>query len=345
MAEIVNPTGMELREDVQTSIPSMEIPSFRTMIANQRGTLKKILVNVRGGLGDAACAEPSLRFALDTFKDSEVSVATLCPELFEHLKFKKVYDLREQKPKWERYNVLHSFFANDTLSGEFLNHAIIHPVDYTSLCLMKSQLPVSYRAISFPVSKLDSDAIDESFGRFNSVVVHPGRTWQSRTLPADFWDAVIAEIKRLGAVPVLIGGAPSGGDKGTLAVDTSGCVDLRNRLSVARSVAVLQRAKAFLTNDSAPLHLAATGNSWIGFVATVKHPDFLKHWRVRPDGEIEFGWRMRNFSRGGAWEILNLCPNNPEQIRLDEVQEHVLRAWLPDPKEFANAAVEALCLT
>ena len=98
------------------------------------------------------------------------------------------------------------------------------------------------------------------------------------TFPKAFWDKVINRLCDRGLTPILIG-ADADDNRSTVDVDASRCLDLRNKLSLTESVWFLQNATVLLTNDSSPLHMAASGDAWIGYIATCKHPDMITHWR------------------------------------------------------------------
>src|ERR1019366_8851502 len=113
-------------------------------------------------------------------------------------------------------------------------------------------------------------------------------------------------------------------------------------INVSELTYILQRAKVLITNDSSPLHIAAstdpkepdtTGLCWIGFIATCKHPDFMTHWRK---GQWQF--REENLSLGGMWETLQHIPNQMESVRIDVVDQELLNSWLPKPSDVAKWA-------
>ena len=76
-------------------------------------------------------------------------------------------------------------------------------------------------------------------------------------------------------------------------------------------------------------------DAWIGFIATCKHPDYITHWR-----NGVWGWRMKNFGKGGIWDLIDYCPNKEQTVSAENVGEENLLSWLPEPKEFAQWAVE-----
>jgi hypothetical protein len=316
----------------QVVLPLMQIPTFRTSLAIQNGVHKNLIVKTWGGLGDQICTEPTLRYMLKHFTDCKISLAAELPELFSHLKFHKVFDLKESTPVWENYLVFQTITPQTDLTWEFMSHMITHCVDFTSLCALRCQLPNAEKEV---ILKPLADAVKMADLKIpeNAIYIHAGKHWQSKTFPKDFWDSVLNEILLRGGKPVLIG-ANTDDNRGTVDVDTSGCLDLRNKLSVLESIWLLQRAKVLLTNDSSPLHMAAPGDAWIGFIATCKHPDYITHWR-----KGEFGWRQKNFGKGGIWDIINHNPNAESEVTAEYVKPEILRSWLPDPSEFAAWAV------
>ncbi len=323
----------------------MCIPSFRTQLAIQRGVEKNILLKTWGGLGDQICAEPTLRFALKTFKECKVSLASECPELFSHLNFHEVFDLKKVQPVYENYLTFNTITPINHLEWEFMSHMITNCVDYPSLSAFRCQLPVKDKEIFLkPMPKgtpyYQRAGVFERFAvnanEFN-VCIHPGRHWQSKTFPKSWWDKVIQELVAHRFTPLIIG-ADTDDNRGTVDVDTAGCIDLRNQLSVAESIWILQRAHVLLTNDSSPLHMAAsqdpddkyTGNTWIGYVATCKHPDYISHWR-----KGQWSWRMFNFGKGGIWDHISYCPNTTNEISAENVGD-LLMEWLPDPSDLVK---------
>lgn len=321
----------KLSENDKIVIPAMEMPEFRTALAIKRGVEQNLLFKTWGGLGDQICAEPTLRFALKTFKDCKVSLASEHPELFTHLNFKKVYDLKKEKPDYTEYLVFNTIVPPTSLVWQFFGHMITNCVDFPSMCALRCQLPVADRSVILkPQTPISLDLPK------NSVYVHAGRHWPSKTFPKWWWDKVLDTLCENDVVPVLIG-ADTDDNRGTVDVDSHGCIDLRNKLSINDSIAYLQRAKVLLTNDSSPLHMAVSGDAWIGYIATCKHPDFITHWR-----KGQWSWRMQNHGVSGIWDVMDYCPNKKSEITVDQIDEKLLLSWLPKPEDFAMWGVKKL---
>ena len=345
MPQIIVPNQAPLNPKETISMNAMAIPSFRRLLAEQRRNSHKILIHPCGGLGDEICAEPAIRWAIKEFKDKcDIYLLTRHKELYQHLEFKKVFDENKHTPDLDNFYVFQSYADSSHLKFEFVNHMNTQCVDYASLIMFALQIP-DPRDKCILLKPSASDYQRVSIRPLNDVVIHAGKTWQSRTIPPDFWADVILGLKKEGITPILIGSESSDG-KGYLDISAEGCLDYRGKLSVMETVALLHDSRVFLTNDSAPLHMAASSPwSWIGFIATAKHPDYISHWRKLPNlNRVEWAWRMQNFSKGGMWETMNTCPNNKNDIMLDKVDPELLRSWLPEPSEMVSWAKEKLCI-
>jgi hypothetical protein len=336
----------------RVAVPMTHLPIFRTTLAIQAGVEKKIMLKTWGGLGDQICAEPTLRWAVKTFKDIEVYLASEKPFLFKHLDFKKVYDTRDVVPHWGNFLCFDTIQPPDdsNLVWQFFSHLLTNCVDFPSMCAFRMQLPVQEREIIMKPS-IAIDHYLHAVVQKPTVLVHAGRHWMTKTFPKDWWDGVLSGLVNQGLTPILIGG-DTDDNRGTVDVDTSGCRDFRNKLTIEESLWLCQRATVLLTNDSAPLHMAATrnpddkmtGNTWIGYFATCKHWDYITHWRKPfdryPNEKLAWQWREENLSLGGMWDITNHCPNQEADVNVDKVDPEILRSWLPAPTSVVAWAKE-----
>lgn len=313
-------------------IPQNHLPIFRTQSAIDRGVEKRLLFRTWGGIGDQICAEPTLRYAQRTFQDCDFFLASELPDMFGHLKFKKVFDLRDDTPNYNNFFLFDTITPPDdsNLVWQFFSHMLVNCVDFPSLCALRLMLPTSDKEIKLSSTEPDREtagAVEKG------ILIHAGKHWQSKTFPKEFWDRVLASIRINGHTPILIG-ADADDNRGTVNVDTTDCLDLRNKLSIMESIWVCQNASVLLTNDSAPLHMAASGDAWIGFIATCKHPDMITHWR-----HGKWQWREQNFGKGGIWDVIDFCPNKKQKVEAEFVPPELLQSWLPNPVEFAEWAV------
>ncbi len=329
---------MALSNDDKVVMFANNLPMFRTDLAVERGVERNLLMRTWGGIGDQICAEPTLRYALKTFKDCKISLASEAPELFSHLSFTNVFNLRKVQPIWHDYLVFDTIRnqSNEDLFTHFVSHMLTNCVDYPALCAFRSQLPVADREVRMAAAPWSTITENALIIHPRAVVVHPGKHWQSKTFPVEWWNDVLDTLIAEDVTPVLIGGDIDD-NRGTVNVDTKYCLDLRGKLSLMESIALLKCSKVLLTNDSAPLHMAVDSEAWIGFVATCKHPDLITHWR-----RGQWGWRMQNHGKGGLWDVVDFCPNRSSELSAENVGDDRLRSWLPSPNDFAMWAVEKL---
>lgn len=323
-------------------IPISEHPEFVTQAAIERGVENKLLFTTWGGLGDQLCAEPTLAFAVKEFRRSgmTISLSSEFPEMFAHIPFDEVFDSKKVRPIWDNYLVLHTIKNPETMLWQFVSHCVTHCVDFPTICSLRSTLPIEWKAVrSEPERFISKEFMNTHKFMTNKehVFVHAGKHWPSKTFPSTWWNCVLEEIKLQGFMPIIIG-KDLDDNRGTVDVDTTGCIDLRNKTSLSETMWLLKNCKALISNDSSPLHMAAIGNAHIAFVASAKHQDYIYHWRRPHTGngistKVEWAWRMRHFNRGGIWDDINHCPNKKEQVTVDQVEADKVASWLPDPDE------------
>jgi len=322
-------------------MPVHQIPQYRIMASQQRKTLKNILLTTFGGIGDHICAEPTIRYASKCKSEYEImGLATSIPELYSHIKIDKVLTDEYVRDEWTVFKT----YPDDTgLLQEFISHGLTNCVDSSSLFAFRLQLPTKDREIQI-TPRHPGQKIAELFDK-PSVIVHAGKHWPSKTFPKAWWDDVLNEIKKSGHKPILIG-ANVDGNRTSVEVETEGCIDLRNKTMLSELAWVCQRATVVLTNDSAPLHLAAstdpadyegTGNAWTGLIATCKHQDFITHFR-----KGQWQWREVAHNKGGIWETTGFLPNKDKDVHINLVEPEMLMSWLPDAREYGQWAIEKL---
>lgn len=317
------------------------VPTMRYLHAKERGNENDWMLLAPDALGDNVCMLPSVHYALG-MRGAKVSVATKWPDLYNGLALENLIDLNgAELPDEDEFYCIKAYPFCDELSNDFFTSFGTQLVDYISQNLLKQQLPVAHKNIVINSVKVPyCDA---------RVVVHPGASWPSKTFPSKWWNGVIRALVDHGEKPYIVGKSgivdKAGQAKGTVEVDTSGCVDLRDKLTTLELAHVLQRAKVVLTNDSGPLHIAASGQAWIGMLATVLRPDNITHWR-RPDPCIaknEWGWRMEDLALGGIYQENPIQPNVNGHV-YDAASIPQLEKWLPDPKTVADWAIHKLGL-
>ena len=257
-----------------------------------------------------------------------------------------MFDEKSSKPDYGKYLLFETITPPDdsNLVWQFFSHMLTNCVDFPSLCALRSQLPVEDREIFLVGETPKPEIWDFGYPPNRAVFVHAGKHWPSKTFPKDWWDDTLAELIDRSLKPILIG-ADTDDNRGTVDVDISGCIDLRNKLSIPETIFILQRAKVLLTNDSSPMHMAAsvdplqestTGFCHIKYIATCKHPDYITHWR-----KGKWQYREENLGLGGMWDLVSNCPNQDDKVTVDIVDEKILRTWLPDPGDVAERVLQS----
>lgn len=318
-------------------MPGINFPSWRVNRAAKAGVIKNILFVCWGGMGDQICCEPTIREIFQRYSMCDISIATDFPELFSNLPFKKIYDLQKERPVWADYFCLYGQCNPSTLVWQFLQHGEMNGVDFSSVMALRAILPHNEKDLRFnydiPSDSMARKVVASRDLGARYVAIHAGRTWETRTFPKDWYDEIASLCFGQKLFPILIGGDCHG--KGTVDVDARITIDLRGKLSIQETCWLLQRIP-LITNDSAPMHMAASGSQKIAFLATARKSDYIAHWRKNEHGTNEWMYNMKDFARGGIWQHLDHTPGSQKIQGLDKIDEETLRTWLPAPKEIVD---------
>lgn len=274
-----------------------------------------IFIMTCGGLGDQVCAEPVVREVRRMWPNKRVGVVGQ-RAFFGHLDVEVFGYESDTKTDGETF-VVKTFQAADWgLSFVF------HPVDFISMSVLRRQLP----------NRLKQIRLRPGFDRFglkDHLLIHPGKTWENRTFPQDWWQNVVdlCSEKRKCA---LIGSHIhlDGHNKGLVDIECPpGCVDLRNQTTIEELI-VLISGNDVLSNDSFPVHIAGAFDNWIFMIPTAKHPEFVLPFRngrqdyksccpLRRLMSEDMFYPMFGLSRGDTipegFGILDYLPS-PEQV-------------------------------
>jgi ADP-heptose:LPS heptosyltransferase len=326
-------------------VPGHMIPAFCVNAAFQRGKQREFLIHTWGGLGDQICAEPAIRFGMEQMPNVRFSLYSEFPELFSHLNFHEVFDAKKVKPNFENYMVFQSITNPQHLMWQFFSHMLTHCVDFVSLCMWRCQMPIASKQIQLPDFSLENWGVENFLlvngilrERDRTVIVHAGKHWQSKTFPETWWNSVIHYLKEDGIKVVLIGKKVDE-NVGYVDVFSEGCIDTRDNLSIREWVYLLKNCKYLLTNDSSPIHAAAAGNAFIGYVATCKHPDYITHYR-----HGTFGWNMKNFGKDGIWNHIDHSPCQEQTVEVERLPDGLLEKILPCPQDVAKYYSEMIAV-
>jgi hypothetical protein len=298
---------------------------------------RKYVVSVGGGLGDQVDAEPVVREIRRLYPHDHLIVASHWPELFNNLDYEidEVVDIRKYiNPP----DVVHAFhtYSDPTQSDawKYMTHVFMHSTDFSSLHTIRRQLGPEKKLIQIKYTGEEAFSMREKLGiqspieLVGAILIHPGRSWFTKTLDAKVWQEVIDTLARQHHKVIVIGkdgkylGPNRGGDNiGLTSVKIpSNVIDARDKLTVKETLALIDASAVLVSNDSAPIHLAGATNTWVVGFFTAKHPDFVLPFRVNPETrEISQRWRVVEVnSRPKCWPCnVDAVTTKPSEVRAD----------------------------
>lgn len=306
-----------------------ELPAVRIAAAMAHGVSKKILFCPGGGLGDLVCAEPTIRYCIDTFKDLEFSLYCKTPEIYRHLRFKSIH--MEAPPENQ---FLPLYLYPHGLANQFINANLMHGVDFASVSAIRGQLPIHYRSPFVMAAPIEDHSLADLLKSKKCLALHVGKTWESRTMTTEWYGRVIEWARIHGWHVILVG-------KSCVDIPLlvkSGCSDYTDRTSLNDYIWLVKNVAALITNDSSALHLAACSKKpKIAFVPTCRPPWLLMHHRLG-----EFGGRMKGFYREPMWEHFTYLPNDTSEALMSKVPHGTtIDQFLPEPELIFNWLEEA----
>lgn len=312
-----------------------------------RGNGRHVYISVNGGLGDQMCAEPAIRWMKENlYPKDEMIVASHWPRLFEHFKDIGIDVCEHGKSKLKPdtpYFLVTTLPGPDTIQWSIVSHLLCNTTDYVSMSIMHRILPMKDKTIKFKVFDKDRKTIKKYLGDdwFDYVVVHPGKHWDSKTFPSKYWQDIIDGLIKNGERVCIIGKEERGdppdykaGARGTVDVDASNCIDLRNKLNLGELGALFEKAKCLISNDSAPIHLAGAFDIEIILLPSCKNPDHVLPYR---NGSIYY--KTKTFYKNLPIDDVE---SRPTQISPTEAGS-IKRQWI-DYLEDPQKIIDYICL-
>lgn len=292
-----------------------------------------LFINIGGGLGDQACAEPVIRYVRDKlYPEADIYAATSYPRLFQHIKGVSFSDNMPEKT----FDAIHTMDMHPdkrTANSQYVIYAHAHQVDYSALVTIKRTLPVEDKSIKLTWNPEDRDEVEAiCTNPGNLVLIHAGKGWPSKTFPVVWWQAIAARLYLEGYKIGLIGGTVN--DEHAyqpLKLPNEDGFDFRDKLSLGGLIYLLSRSPALITNDSGPLHLAGAFNNQIILIPSCKHPDYILPIRK---GSTQY--RTNVLYRKLVCEARPYRPTDTEAWNPKDVEGDILE-YLPDPMEVVNA--------
>lgn len=291
-----------------------KVPEFR----------RRIYIQAGAALGDEVSVEPVIRFIREEIApDAEITIRANFPEIYSHLlehpSPTAIVGIKHELQNSGQINI--SLFPHP----QIINFNLMHPLDYAAITAFRGTLPSDKKGIKLvPKAKSPIDVKDK-------IVVHCGKSWQSKTFPLAWWQEVIGLLQKHATV-VLIGKTyPEHDFRGTVAVEApQSCIDLRDKTNLQELIALLSEAGMLVSNDSSPVHIAGAFKTPIAMVATAKSAEFI--WPYRDTSlNLTFGGRIH-----ASRPVLGIINNT----FIHECPMEELASLLPSPEELVEKSIE-----
>lgn len=299
---------------------------------------RRVWLDFAGGLGDVIDAEPVLRFAVEkVFPEEEVRVTTPWPRVFDGYKI-PIFAGIENPFGAEGALKLEGCPEQGSGLWTTLSHVTSNATDFASIGMLHQQLPLADKRARLTVKPEDVKEITELAGEFpleKACLVHPGRSWASRTFPVEWWQEIIDGIAK--GAPVVLCGL-QGEIHGWLPVEAHGNVlDLRDRTSMGAMFELVKRCPVLLSNDSSPVHIAGAFDNRIILIPSARHPDL-----VLPVRNGNPYWRAQALYKRLTIEDISRQPCEFYGTHADGPPVRPWDEYLPETEDVISAVLEAL---
>ena len=308
---------------------------------------RKILLIINAvGMGDALTSTPAIR-KLSNIYSSKISIISNHYDLFKNnpyiennFKFNETVD----KSRYEVFSIFERHSTHKLNETESLrkHHACCTERSCAydlGFDLTSNELQLDF----FPTNNCIYEI--KNFG--NYICLHTTSNWENRTWSQENWQKLSDNISQLGFNVVVIGK-----DYEEVNFDKSICykkcfvplgqnvIDISNDGSSINDLwHIIDNAKAIVTLDSGPLHLAGTTDTWIVQIGSARHPEFntpyrkgsQKYKHIFVNGECSLfcasnlKYSVREWNSINAVHYLPRCQENYETMRCQPNSDEVLK--------------------
>jgi len=299
---------------------------------------RHIVVDVSGGLGDQVEAEPAIRYMKQhIYPEDDITVLTHFPRLFRHIEGINVFEHGEFIGEPDTpYYYCRSLPDVKAVMWSIVSNLLCHTVDFCSMALLRRTLPLKDKQVKLKVGVDDFTEVADTVGIRNLnelILIHPGRHWESKTFPVEWWQEIIDGLVAAG-LPVCIIGKEED-TRGTMPVAVpDGVIDTRDLLTLGGLMALISQAKVTISNDSCPIHIAGAFDNHIILIPSCKHPDHL----------LPFRNGSQDYKTAALYKKLTIddCNTQPtaglENIQSGEFVKGDIIDYLPDPADVVKQA-------
>jgi ADP-heptose:LPS heptosyltransferase len=235
------------------------------------------------GLGDLICATPTISKLFLAY-ETPIMVLSKMPELFKfHPCVNKSYKTSSVDHDYIKANyIVHNSFYNvgkKNERGVEFKHNRIDIRQFHAINLGFTLLPEEMECFYNPTEDCIHPIPEEPY-----VVIHPVRTWDSRTWSVENWEELAKRLIEAGYVVVAIGKDDSetgffNVKKPVHEIKQDGIVNLMNKTTISDCWHLIRNSRYFVTMDSGLLHLAGTTNAEIIHLGSSIYPFFRAPYR------------------------------------------------------------------
>ncbi len=308
---------------------------------------KQILLKIFGsGMGDALTATPSIRKLSDIYS-SKISIRSKYQALFQnnpYIENNFSFDDVVDESAYEIFSVFEQYSSTKLNKIDSLRK-------HHSCCTERScayDLGFDLRSDELQLDFFSTNNCIYDFKNIdNYICLHTTSNWKNRTWSQQNWQKLSDDLYKLGFNIVVIGK-----DYEEINFDESICykkcfVPLGNNIinltndgsSINDLWHIINNAKAIVTFDSGPLHLAGTTDTWIFQIGSARHPEFnapyrkgsQKYKHIFIGGECSLfcasnlKYSVREWNSINSIHYLPVCQENYETMRCHPNSDQVLQ--------------------
>jgi heptosyltransferase-2 len=167
-----------------------------------------------------------------------------------------------------------------------------HELEYTLDILRYLGIPVVDKTTYFPVKKDVREKIynllkEKGIQEKKFIVIHPSASCISKKWPTEHFSQLIRLLREKATIEIVVVTAKGEEDAAEPIIRENKTIDLRGKLNIAELGALLEKASLFISNDSGPVHIAASLG--VPVISIFGRKDAgLSPLRWRPLGENSF---------------------------------------------------------
>jgi ADP-heptose:LPS heptosyltransferase len=168
------------------------------------------------------------------------------------------------------------------------------------------------------------------------ILIHPGRGWETKNFPVEWWQEVLDTLDRKGFKVGLIGKHVDN-EHGYMPVKCPpNGVDFRDKTSIMGMVALIDQAPVLISNDSAPVFIGGAFDNYIILIPTCKEGDLIMPYRNGEQGYKNVMLGKKVIRDDMPFRVPDY---NVWQIRYFP-EGHSIEEYLPETGEVINKAIQ-----